>query len=351
MSLDASHAPFADGPGGGRLTGIPPRVARRAVEWLVALQSEAATDPTRRAWQRWREEHPDHERAWRHIEAVNGRLQELASPLGSAVAHAALAPPRSPKRREAVRTLAVLLFAGGGVAGVAWLADEDAPWRERLADERTGVGERRTVRLADGTTVALNTASAIDLRFSAGERRIRLVGGEILVTTGPDGDGLAPRPFVVETAQGELRPLGTRFAVRRQSDATRVDVFEGAVEVRPRHGGGRTLRLNAGEQVRFTDGRIADPGPADEAATAWTDGMIVASGLRLADFLAELARHRPGRLSYDPAVAGLRVSGTYPLADTERILDALGTTLPVEVRFFTRYWVTVRPAARNPPGA
>jgi transmembrane sensor len=86
------------------------------------------------------------------------------------------------------------------------------------------------------------------------------------------------------------------------------------------------------------------PTPVNDTATAWTDGMLVASGMRLADFLAELSRHRPGYLGCDPAIAGLRVSGTYPLADTDRILDTLRTTLPVEIHFRTRYWVTVRGA-------
>jgi transmembrane sensor len=42
----------------------------------------------------------------------------------------------------------------------------------------------------------------------------------------------------------------------------------------------------------------------------------------------------------------LRLSGTYPLADTDRVLDTLTRILPVEVVFITRYWATVR-AARS----
>ncbi|MDF3833997.1 FecR domain-containing protein, partial [Cupriavidus basilensis] len=198
---------------------IPPAVATRAVEWLLALQAEDATSATRLAWQRWVDAHPDHARAWQRIEAVNDRLRQLSSPVASAVAHAALAPPRTRTRREAVKTLALLLFAGG----VGWMAEERAPWREWAADERTGVGERRAVTLADGTVVSLNTDSAIDVRFSAGERRVRLIGGEILVVTGKDGkNGTAPRPFVVQTEHGEMQPLGTRFSVRLLPEASRV---------------------------------------------------------------------------------------------------------------------------------
>lgn len=331
-----------------RPSDIPPHVARRAVEWLVELQSGDVSTTTRQSLQHWLGLHPDHERAWQHIEAVNGQLRSVASPMASVIAHATLAPRRSVKRREMIKTLAVLLFAGG----TTWVAKDSMPWREWVADEHTGVGERRTVTLADGTIVTLNTDSAINMRFSATERRVLLVSGEILVSTGKDaghngngrsGNGVA-RPFVIETAQGELQPLGTRFVVRQQANASRVDVFEGAVDIRPHDGAGATRILRAGEQTRFTRNVINEPIAVNDTDAAWIDGMLVASGMRLADFLAELSRHRPGRLSCDPVIAELRISGSYPLADTDRILDTLRTTLPVEIHFLTRYWVTVRPA-------
>ena len=333
-----------------RPSDIPPHVARRAVEWLIELQSSDADTTTRQSLQHWMGLHPDHERAWQHIEAVNGQLRSLASPMASVIAHATLAPRRSVKRREVIKTLAVLLFAGG----TTWMTKDSKPWREWTADEHTGVGERRTVTLADGTTVTLNTASAINIRFSATERRVQLVSGEILVSTGKDGghngngrsgfgNGVM-RPFVIETAQGELQPLGTRFVVRQQADASRVDVFEGAVDIRPHDGVGAPRILRAGEQTRFTRNAINEPTAINDIDAAWIDGMLIASGMRLADFLAELSRHRPGRLRCDPAIAELRISGSYPLADTDRILDTLPTTLPVEIHFLTRYWVTVRPA-------
>lgn len=329
---------------------VPPAVARQAVEWLVELHSDEADDTTRLALQQWLAQHPDHERAWRRIEAVNEQLRSAAgnSAMASRVAHATLmdahkAAPRSVQRREAIKTLAVLLFAGG----TAWVAQENMPLRQWAsawtADERTGVGERRTVTLVDGTTVALNTDSAINVRFTQTERRMRLVGGEILLTTGKDS---ADRLFIVETAQGEIQPLGTRFAVRQQADASRVDVFEGAVAIRPRDarpGAGAARTLRAGAQTHFTRSTVAESQPVNDNTIAWKDGMLVASGMRLQDFLAELSRHRPGRLNCDPAIANLRVSGSYPLNDTDRILDTLRTTLPVESHFLTRYWVTVRP--------
>lgn len=327
--------------------GIPPAVARQAVEWLIELQSSESADDTRHALQQWLAQHPDHKRAWLRIEAVNGQLRIAAgsSAISSRVAHATLmeahkATPHSAQRRCEIKKLVALLFAGGA----AWVAQDNAPWREWIADERTGVGERRTVTLGDGTTVALNTSSAIEVCFTSTERRVRIVSGELLVTTSIDRAG---RPFVVEAAQGDLQPLGTRFAVRQQTDSSRVDVFEGAVAIRPHDAPtvGRPMRiLRAGERAHFTRKAVTEPQPVSDNTIAWTDGMLVASNMRLCDFLAELSRHRPGHLSCESTIADLRVSGSYPLADTGRILDVLRTTLPVEIHFLTRYWVMVRPA-------
>jgi transmembrane sensor len=304
------------------------------VEWLIALQSG---DVSREALNVWLKQHPDHVRAWQRIESVNNKLRGVASPLTAALAHATLTIPRSNKRREAIKTLAVFFFAGTST----YLVKEQLPWREWTADERTAVGERRTIVLADGTELVLNTDTAVNVRFNEKERRILLVRGEIMITTGKEDIAL-PRPFVVETAQGELQPLGTRFVVHQQKDVSHLDVFEGAVEIRPHDAAGLKRVVHAGQRAQFTRDDISDPVALNGDESAWTEGMIIASGMRLQDFLAELARYRRGRLSCDPAIADLRVSGTYPLVDTDLVLTALGSTLPVEIHFLTRYWVTIR---------
>lgn len=319
---------------------ISPQIAQCAVEWLVELQAADHDEATHEAFQRWLAAHPDHKLAWQHIETVNTRFNGLTSPLGSAVAKAVLTPRRSLKRRQIIKTLVVILFAGS----TGWWVDEKIPWLAWTADERTHIGQRRNITLADGSRVVLNTDTAINIRFTANERRLQLVRGEILVTTNQDSASIA-RPFIVETAQSELRPLGTRFTIHQQTMSNRLSVFEGAVEIRLRQDINYRHIVQAGEQVDFSNQGIHEIHPADDTSTAWSNGMIIASSMRLADFLAELDRHRPGKLNWDPAVADLRVSGTYPLTDPEDILDALQTTLPVKIQYFTRYWVTVRPAS------
>lgn len=104
--------------------------------------------------------------------------------------------------------------------------------------------------------------------------------------------------------------------------------------------GGQPLLV--GQQARFT-GAWRSVAALDRNVGAWVDGMLVASQMRLADFLAELGRYRHGQLGCSERVADLRISGSYPLDDSERILQMLEVALPVRVRRFTRYWVTVEP--------
>ncbi|KVS66915.1 FecR domain-containing protein [Burkholderia cepacia] len=318
---------------------VPPQVARRAVEWWVDRQAGRTGEAFDAALARWRAEDPAHDAAWRHIETMQQRLGGLTAGLDPQAAHAALLSPRPGRRRAAVKALAVLLFAGGG----AWMAEPARRAAIWPADLRTAVGERRTVTLADRTVVVLDTDTALDVRFDAAARRLRLLRGTIMVTSGHD-DRVPARPLVVATAQGELRPLGTRFAVRQRDGATRIEVFAGAVRVQPDDAAARARVIAAGEGADFTRDAIGVQAPLDAYASAWTGGMLVASRMRLADLVAELDRYRRGSLRCDAAVADLRVSGTYPLDDPARVLDTLKATLPIDVHYLTRYWATVVPA-------
>ena len=311
---------------------IPQAVAQRALEWLVDLQSTPRPPRALENFQRWRAQHPDHERAWQRIEAFNGQLQDLSSPVHAAITHTTLARPATPKRRRAIKTLAVLIFAGSA----GWVVQEETPWRHWSADYRTAVGERRKVVLADGTQVILNTNSAVNIHFDAGQRLVELLAGEILVTTARDQQHAA-RPFLVQTRHGRARALGTRFSVQQLGDATCVKVLQSAVEIVP-VSGSPTLILQAGQQASFTASGILPVLPVSEGSTAWTDGFIVALGLRLDDFLADVGRYCSYALSCDPAVAGRRVSGSYALADIDALLDTVSAMLHLEQEIVSRFW-------------
>lgn len=312
---------------------IDPAILKEAAGWLVRLQSETLTVADRAAFDRWRARSAAHEAAWQRAEAMLRGFGQVPPRLGGQ----ALRQADRAARRQALRALAGLLVLGPA----AWMGARELPWREWRADLRTATGEQRRVALADGTELVLNTGSAVDVDYSPTQRVLWLRGGEILLTTGRDP---APvhRPFVVQTAQGSLRALGTRFLVREEGGRVRVAVFDGAVQVQP----ARTdsgLVLAAGEQTVFTAREAAAPVAADGTAASWADGMLAARNWRLADLVDELARYRRGVLRCDPAVGGLRVSGAFPLDDIDASLRLLEKTLPVRVSRMTPLWTTVGP--------
>ncbi|SDF61804.1 FecR family protein [Duganella sp. OV458] len=307
--------------------------ADQAAEWLTALMASDFSAADQERWQQWRAADPDHARAWQHIEAVCARLHGLRG----GAAYTALSTPPTSRRNS----IAVLL--GLGVAGAAGaLGTRTHQWQELTADLRTSVGERRQWTLDDGTRVLLNTASAVNLRFDAHQRRLELVTGEIRIETGHAttvAAAAAGRPFIVQTAQGSVRALGTAFTVRQMVGRTQVDVQRSAVEITP--AGAAPRRLDAGQRTAFSATAIDAPTPSSSDNVAWTLGAIVADEMRLADFLAELGRYRRGVLRCDPAAAELRFSGVFPLKDTDAILAMLPKSLPVRIRTFSAYWVHV----------
>jgi len=304
-----------------RVPDFSSQVAEQAVHWLMEMQQGTLSPRQQQAWQQWLEAHSEHRRAWEHIQRVNQRLRGVSSPL----AHAALNGPKSGSRRQALK---LLLILGAGSA-VTWGMREHNPVPSLLADYRSPLGQRRKISLGGGDKLQLNTASAVDVDGAL--RLIRLLEGEILLT--------AAQSFEVRTAQGLLKTQGARLNVRQFADRTQIALFEGRVEL---SGNGRApMLLPVARQLSFTSASVSEAKPLDANSGAWADGMLVAAHMRLGDFLDELGRYRRGQLNCDRNVADLLISGTYPLDDSERILDLLEISLPVKVRRFTRYWVTV----------
>ena len=316
--------------------------ADAAADWLTLLMSGEAGDEQQHQWRQWRQAHVDHEVAWLHVEAVTGRMKSLESaPAYAALSsHGASGRPSLVTRRRATR----MLLWGGIVTGAGLLAYRTDTWQAGMADYRSSTGEQRNLTLDDGTRLTLNTGSAVNVRFDANQRRILLVAGEIMIATRHRPELTDPRPLLVATAEGSIRSLGTRFTVRQRAGRTSVAVQESAVEVSPRSECRCVRLLHAGEQTQFSRDAVEAPRPADAHGDAWARGQLVADEQRLGDFLAELDRYRPGVLRVDPQIAGLRLSGVFPLADTDRILATLPSVLPVRVQWRTRFWATVVPA-------
>lgn len=304
-----------------------------AALWYVDLRTDSANESVQAAHRHWLEKDPRHRQAWDRVMRLQDTFDGLSHP---ALARAAI-KGASARRREVLKVLSVLL-AAGALGTLGWRPAAIGPW---LADQRSATGQRRRLHLEDGTELQLNTATAVNIRYSQVLREVVLLAGEIMVQTARDVNG---RPFVVHTEEGSLRALGTRFVVLRDAAATRLSVIEHAVEVRLAQQPANAVTVKAGQQVSFSAGALADVTTADPQIDAWTRDMLIVSNWRLGDFIRQLQRYRPGYLSCDPAVAGLRISGAFNLASTDAVLENLRNTLPVRTRQFTAWWVRVEAA-------
>jgi transmembrane sensor len=306
---------------------ISPGVAEQAVQWLVELQS-GANEQQYRAWEQWRAADPEHERAWQRIETINQRLHGMPS----GVAHQAILKAPARGRREALKLMGVLAV----LAPAAWLLKERTkPW---LADYHTGTGERRTVTLADGSRLDLNTNSAADVNLGGSQRQLRFIRGEILLQTASSS-----LPFTVLSQAGTLSTAQARFNLREQGNGCQLSVFSGAVQVRCAERPELSISVRGGQQVHFEAQQLETIVPFDESLGAWRDGMLVTSHIPLRQFLNELSRYQTGWLMCDEQIASLPISGTYPLKNIDAILDMLALTQPVRIQRRTRYWVSVQP--------
>ncbi|WP_162274196.1 FecR domain-containing protein [Herminiimonas arsenitoxidans] len=306
-----------------------------AANWYVDLKSQTSADFDHAALERWIATSDAHRRAWDLVQQLERHLGSMPSQLALPALQGA-----QQRRRTALKVLTLLLTAG--TAG--WAAHETTPWRAWSADYKTAPGERRTITLADGGTLELNTDTALDIRYDATRRVIRLHQGEIMIRTATDNAaGTASRDFIVETRQGSIRALGTRFSVRSDKGSTLVAVFEHAVEVAPFDTTESPVRVEAGQQAVFTDKAVGSLVPLERSQGAWTRGMLIAVDQRMDTFLAELSRYKRGQLHCDPAVAAMQITGAYRLDDIDAVLESLAASHAIRVRYFTRYWVQVGP--------
>lgn len=310
-----------------------------AILWSVRLDYNPATSADQSAFELWLAADPQHVEAWKRIRVLQEDFVRLPrQPAKDALQSAEMRRrERGLNRRQAIQ---VLSLVGIGLTG-GWMTWRRTPWQRLLADASTGIGEQNTLQLSDGSLLMLNTDSAVSADMRGDRRRIILRRGEILITTGTDPEATAKRPFWVYTPFGKMQALGTRFVVRLEHEGARVSVQEGAVQLHPDQGDAATVHSGESRWLLPTATAAADL--QGFSPDAWAAGIVAGQNLRLQDLLSELARYRHGRISCDPRIADLRLSGVFHLRDSDQTLHFIAQTQPVTITYHTRFWVSVQP--------
>lgn len=333
----------------------------QAATWAVRQLDGLDADGLARL-QAWLAEHPQHAPALEAVSATLHSVQHL--PVDQAARLRAGLPERLARHRaEAVpsrwRTwlravaphaaVAVVVLSLGGAGWFGWWVQPT--FKQSYASQR---GQQLLATLPDdaaaGTTIQLDTSTRLQAKLFRDRREVELGEGQAMFSVHPDKN----RPFHVSTGDLRITVLGTRFSVRHTAsgvDAGRtvVAVEEGHVRVErlalsaPSTGAAGTdaqavVELTAGHMLAAPDGSQAGGavGTVTEIAPAavaqWRGGRVSFDQTPLIDALAEFERYgATGLVVKDPAVAAMRVGGSYGLRQSQRFAEFLPELLPVRL--------------------
>ncbi|MFJ4068747.1 FecR domain-containing protein [Pseudomonas sp. NPDC089996] len=301
----------------------------QAIEWLVKLRFDTPSPLTEQQFQQWLAGHPQNAQAWQRVSGLSDELAGLPGTLSRRTLDGS--QRQRINRRDHLKLLAVLAVGGS----LGWAAREPLGLPALMADDSTATGERRSLLGSDGSRIQLNTASAIDLRYSAERRELTLVRGEVSL----DSNASDNRPFRINTRLGALGTRDGQLLVRENEQGLLLAVRRGEVTLLPYSASPRLV--HAGETLQVLANGDSQSASLHGDPWGWTDGVLSVQQMPLGEFVTELSRYRSGLLRCAPDVAGLKVSGTYQLGDTDRILHLLARSLPVRVDYRTRYWVSI----------
>lgn len=336
---------------------LPEAMVEAAATWFARLQEPLDSDQERvdrkLAFENWLAEDPRHQQAYAEMQSL---WRALKMPVADIMAQDATAkqngaihplsarpstPARQPVREAgAARALLAACVALFLFAGVVYQSD----LLIRLqSDYVTAAGDRQGIQLTDGSTVTLNTKTAISVDFTDDRRLVHLVRGEAWfdVASNPD------RPFVVETGSGRIRVTGTSFGVKLQGSEAVVSLSEGEVQLFADTWSENQIpdqMLSPGLQARLTKEGVSHPLAFDESTvTAWLSGRLVFYNTELGHVVEELNRYRSGRIFIlNDELRDLRVSGAFLTDDPNAAVSAIADTLPVTVTRLTDQLVFLR---------
>ncbi|HEX6866718.1 MAG TPA: FecR family protein [Caulobacteraceae bacterium] len=285
-----------------------PSVRAEAAAWVARLQGPNRDAEAERAFRRWMEADPAHAAAFDRATAVWEGIGGAAA--GMDVGPGEVARQKTRRRAMATMMAATLVAVGGG-----WLALRDPVYV-------TKVGEQRSVRLEDGSLLALNTDTKVVVHYTKGERDLRLLRGEAQFDVAKNPD----RPFIVTAEGQQVRALGTSFVVRDEGKTISVTLLEGKVTVSPAAdaptanvASAKPVLLAPGDRVKV--GGTTAPQidrPRLQAVTAWRAGEVLLDDTPLPEAIAEMNRYSetPLRLEGED-LASLRVSGIFRSGETQ----------------------------------
>lgn len=313
-------------------------VLEEASSWVIELGEGELDAQQRVQLDRWLRRSPEHVRAFLEISAAWEESSRLEAPRDaeldaliarvtseSNVVPLATCKPTTPVRHEP-RSLARRLAIA---ASVVVMAGTLTWWAVSRPDTyATKIGEQRSIALADGSVVQLNSQSQLRVRFSKNERLVELSQGQALFEVFKD----ASRPFIVVSNGARVKAVGTQFDVNHRKQEVVVTVVEGRVAVtQPR--ATQTMYLVAGDRVTLESNVTPRTERANiDDAVAWTHRRLIFDDTPLTEVIEEFNRYNVRRFVIDDAsLEGFHIRGTFDANKPERLVTFLSQRFDLSV--------------------
>ena len=309
-----------------------------AARWVARLDRAGDDARLRAELDAWLAGDERRQGAWFRAQTA-WRMLDRASVLRGG---SALAPADGPEADEAPApaSAAILsrrrvIWGGAAAASVAAAAIAGFALLRSPAERiETAVGEIRRVPLADGSMVAVNTASRLAFALRPERRDVAIDAGEAWFQVAHD----PARPFLVEAGEVRVQAVGTAFSVRRRADGADVLVTEGVVEAWSAADPANRRRLSAGASAFVSDAggpqRIAMASADVDRSLAWRSGQLVFDGDTLGQAAAEFNRYNAVQVRIaDPALAGERFVGRFRTNEPDAFARAAATILGARADF------------------
>lgn len=300
-----------------------------AIAWHTRLAAQSATDGDWGEFALWLEADPAHEHAYERIAMAD---LSYAEALAESPAAPAFVAENDNEPQPWYRRKGLMAMAAGTV-----LALFSAPLvfgGRDLQVFETKAGESRQIALDDGTQVALNGATRIEIDMKD-KRFARLDRGEALFSVRHD-----PRnPFTLEVDSHRLVDVGTKFNVRQSEDGLEVAVGEGAVRFNPDD---EAMLVKAGNQLTVAphQGKAVLSATDPANVGGWRDGRLAYRDAPLGRIAADLSRLFGERVKVDAAIKGRRFSGLILIdKDREKSMRQVEALLGIRARHGPGGWI------------
>jgi len=192
-------------------------------------------------------------------------------------------------------------------------------WPQINSDYASLTGEIKQVKLEDGSTIHLDSKSALDVNFNADKRYTSLKEGRIYFDVQRD----VKRPFIIQTGSNAIRVLGTAFDIDTRHNETIVQVREGSVEVSARNSKTPQVILTAGQAARFdVSGNLLDETIAHQFY--WLKKRIHFQNQTVEEVVSKLNDYTYGQIIIaNDNIASRRITGSYSLTEIDKTLRAI----------------------------